>query len=114
MPSCPPPRSPLRPPRPPQSIYQDDNDTKIKGVKSLIKYTTLSSYMLVPLDMSMGELRWPASSYPESIPSYGERGWWYAAAAPLDPSRSPATPRLTPTACVAVAASSGSSGAMPR
>ena len=99
-----------------QSIYQDDPATKWKGVESLIKYTTLCKYMLVPLDMSMGELRNSGRGliYPEHIPSYGERGWWYAAATPLDPCRSPATPRLTPAACVAVAASSGSSGAMPR
>ena len=73
--------------------------------------------MLVPLDMSMGELRrigCLGADRPELIPSYGERGWWYAAATPLDPSRSPATPWLNPAACVAVAASSGSSGAMPR
>ena len=106
----------LAPPLPSaQSIYQDDDETKGKGVVSLIKYATLSKYMLVPLDMSMGELRRSDGDYfPESIPSYGERGWWYAAATPLDPSRSPATPRLTPAACVAVAASSGSSGAMRR
>ena len=83
--------------------------------------------MLVPLDMSIDELCHDRGGghfdrnfhslskiHPEHIPSYGERGWWYAAATPLDPSRSPATPRLTPAACVAVAASSGSSGAMPR
>ena len=91
---------------------------KGKGVESLIQYATLSKYMLVPLDMSMGELDDSNSGLgaflPEQIPSYGERGWWYAAAAPLDPSRSPATPRLTPAACVAADASSGSSGAMPR
>ena len=98
-----------------QSIYQDDPATKWKGVESLIKYATLSKYMLVPLDMSKGELDASGGAmFPEYIPSYGERGWWYAAAAPLDPSSSPATPRLTPAACVAVAASSGSSGAMPR
>ena len=103
-----------------QSIYQDDPATKWKGVESLIKYATLSKYMLVPLDMSMGEFRSLVGDsgggivYPHRIPSYGERGWWYAAATPLDPSRSPATPRLTPAACVAAAASSGSSGAMPR
>ena len=102
-------------PRRLQSIYQDDPATKWKGVESLIKYATLSKYMLVPLDMSMGELRSTTGRLlPELIPSYGERGWWYAASAPLAPSRSPATPRLTPAACVAVAASSGSSGAMPR
>ena len=90
---------------------------KGKGVESLIQYATLSKYMLVPLDMSMGKLRRSGLGglvLPEQIPSYGERGWWYAAAPPLDPSRAPATPRLTPAACVAVAASIGSSGAMPR
>ena len=99
-----------------QSIYQDDPATKWKGVESLIKYATLSNYMLVPLDMSMDELRSSGvgRTFPERIPSYGERGWWYAAATPLDPSRSPATPRLTPAACVAVAASIGSSRALPR
>jgi len=33
-----------------QSIYQDDNEGKMKGVRSLIKYVTLSDYMLVPTE----------------------------------------------------------------
>ena len=31
-----------------QSIYQDDKEEKLKGVRSLIKYATLCDYMLVP------------------------------------------------------------------
>jgi len=52
-----------------QSIYQDDKEEKMKGVRSLIKYATLCDYMLVPTE----EERLP--TYPERIPGYGSRGW---------------------------------------
>jgi len=53
-----------------QSIYQDDKEEKMKGVRSLIKYATLSDYMLVPTEEE--ELR---PELPERIPGYGSRGW---------------------------------------
>ena len=56
-----------------QSIYQDDPATKWKGVESLIKYATLCSYMLVPVDEA--KLEWAQEQYPQNIPNYGERGW---------------------------------------
>jgi hypothetical protein len=52
-----------------QSIYQDDKEEKMKGVRSLIKYATLCDYMLVPTE----EERLPY--FPEQIPGYGSRGW---------------------------------------
>jgi len=53
-----------------QSIYQDDKEEKMKGVRSLIKYATLCDYMLVPTEEE--ELpRWA----PDEIPGYGSRGW---------------------------------------
>ena len=52
-----------------QSIYQDDKEEKLKGVRSLIKYATLCDYMLVPTE----EERLPSG--PEHIPGYGSRGW---------------------------------------
>jgi len=52
-----------------QSIYQDDKEAKMKGVRSLIKYATLSDYMLVPTE----EERLP--NHPSRIPGYGSRGW---------------------------------------
>ena len=57
-----------------QSIYQDDEAEKLKGVKSLIRYATLCQYMLVPTEEA--ELVYPATSWPHSIPAYGSRGWW--------------------------------------
>ena len=57
-----------------QSIYQDDEAEKLKGVKSLIRYATLCQYMLVPTEEA--ELEGPATRYPEDIPAYGRRGWW--------------------------------------
>ena len=57
-----------------QSIYQDDEAEKLKGVVSLIRYATLCQYMLVPTEEA--ELRFPADSYPNYIPAYGRRGWW--------------------------------------
>ena len=56
-----------------QSIYQDDPEVKGKGVESLIHYTTLCKYMLVPTEER--ELTGHAATYPEFIPNYGERGW---------------------------------------
>ena len=56
-----------------QSIYQDDPEVKGKGVRSLIKYTTRCSYMLVPTEEE--ELTGDAAGYPEDIPVYGSRGW---------------------------------------
>ena len=57
-----------------QSIYQDDEAEKLKGVVSLIRYATLCQYMLVPTEEA--ELVYPAPYYPEEIPTYGSRGWW--------------------------------------
>ena len=57
-----------------QSIYQDDKEEKMKGVRSLIKYATLCDYMLVPTEEA--KLVLPASGDPEHIPAYGSRGWW--------------------------------------
>ena len=57
-----------------QSIYQDDEAEKLKGVVSLIRYATLCQYMLVPTEEAA--LGFPAHSYPEQIPAYGSRGWW--------------------------------------
>ena len=57
-----------------QSIYQDDEVEKLKGVVSLIRYATLCQYMLVPTDEA--ELNYIEAQYPDSIPAYGSRGWW--------------------------------------
>ena len=58
-----------------QSIYQDDEAEKLKGVASLIRYATLCQYMLVPTEEA--ELvKHASASYPERIPAYGGRGWW--------------------------------------
>ena len=57
-----------------QSIYQDDEAEKLKGVMSLIRYATLCQYMLVPTEEAELD-RW-AAGYPEEIPAYGRRGWW--------------------------------------
>ncbi len=57
-----------------QSIYQDDEAEKLKGVVSLIRYATLCQYMLVPTDEA--RLVGHAARYPEDIPAYGSRGWW--------------------------------------
>merc|ERR1740130_1116292 len=56
-----------------QSIYQDDKEEKLKGVKSLIQYATLCEYMLVPTEEET--LTGDAATYPENIPGYGTRGW---------------------------------------
>ena len=57
-----------------QSIYQDDEAEKLKGVVSLIRYATLCQYMLVPTEEVMLE-RFAAED-PSWIPAYGRRGWW--------------------------------------
>ena len=57
-----------------QSIYQDDEAEKLKGVVSLIRYATLCQYMLVPTEEA--ELDDLAAQYPHLIPAYGDRGWW--------------------------------------
>ena len=41
---------------------------------SLIKYTTLCQYMLVPTEEA--ELGYWAAERPHDIPAYGRRGWW--------------------------------------
>ena len=57
-----------------QSIYQDDEAEKLKGVVSLIRYATLCQYMLVPTEEA--KLVGNAANYLECIPAYGRRGWW--------------------------------------
>ena len=57
-----------------QSIYQDDEAEKLKGVVSLIRYATLCQYMLVPTEEA--ELVRLAAELPDAIPAYGSRGWW--------------------------------------
>ena len=67
-----------------QSIYQDDEAEKLKGVVSLIRYATLCQYMLVPTEEK--KLVGNAADYPEDLVSlagkidadraYGLRGWW--------------------------------------
>jgi len=59
-----------------QSIYQDDKEEKMKGVRSLIKYATLSDYMLVPTEEEELSPYGPELPYkPDLIPGYGTRGW---------------------------------------
>ena len=57
-----------------QSIYQDDEAEKLKGVVSLIRYATLCQYMLVPTEEA--KLDEFAAVRPNCIPAYGSRGWW--------------------------------------
>eukprot|EP00964_Phaeocystis_antarctica_P135195 scaffold99570_cov55-Phaeocystis_antarctica.AAC.4 len=61
-----------------QSIYQDDEVEKLKGVESLIRYATLCQYMLVPTEEA--KLVGNAADYPEDLGTvprpYGSRGWW--------------------------------------
>jgi len=52
-----------------QSIYQDDKEEKLKGMRSLIKYAALCDYMLVPTEEE------GLPHYPDAIPGYGSRGW---------------------------------------
>ena len=58
-----------------QSIYQDDEAEKLKGVVSLIRYATLCQYMLVPTEEAAALVDLAASG-PNNIPAYGSRGWW--------------------------------------
>ena len=53
-----------------QSIYQDDNEMKGKGVRSLIHWATRCDAMLVPTDEARVSAR-----FPENIAGYGSRGW---------------------------------------
>ena len=53
-----------------QSIYQDNEKEKLKGVYSLIKYATLCKFMLIPTEESS-----LTRNPPEYIPGYGNRGW---------------------------------------
>ena len=46
-----------------QSICQDDEEEKLKGVKSLLRYASLCQYMLIPTE----EMK---------LKAYGSRGWW--------------------------------------
>ena len=50
---------------------------KLKGVMSLIKYATLSTYMLVPTEEEklMRDNYISTPYYPGQIPHYGKRGW---------------------------------------
>ena len=57
-----------------QSIYQDDEAEKLKGVISLIRYATLCQYMLVPTEEAQLDIL--ACMGPHEIPAYGSRGWW--------------------------------------
>ena len=60
-----------------QSIYQDDEAEKLKGVVSLIRYATLCQYMLVPTDEEdYGYFVDNEARYPSEIRAYGSRGWW--------------------------------------
>ena len=53
-------------------ISQDDAARKQQGVGSLLKYASLSDYMLVPCEQLV--LEGNAKRHPEDIPTYGERG----------------------------------------
>ena len=55
------------------SIHQGDRPLKLKGVESLIKYTTMCRFMLIPTEER--ELDPVAANYPEEIPAYGARAW---------------------------------------
>ena len=57
----------------PPKRSQDDKEEKLKGVRSLIKYATLSDYMLVPTEER--EMQGAAARFPEEIPGYGRRAW---------------------------------------
>ena len=67
-----------------QSIYQDDKEEKLKGVRSLIKYATLCDYMLVPTEEEELPLHNPAQT-----PGYGKRGWCRCSPAPYTPTPRP-------------------------
>lgn len=75
-----------------QSIYQDDDEIKYKGVVSLVAYTTMCSYMLIPLDTNT-----PLSGFPVDIPNYGDRGWCEDLTASFWLHPTPTPPRPKPT-----------------
>ena len=56
-----------------QGISQDDPEEKGRGVQSLIAYTTLCDYMLVPTQQA--KFKGDACTFPELIRGYGRRGW---------------------------------------
>ena len=57
-------------------LTQDDKEEKLKGVNSLIKYATLSDYMLVPTDLDESAPFWLLIGVgPQNIPGYGKRAW---------------------------------------
>ena len=67
------PRRCLRPR--PIAVSQDDTEQKEKQVRSLIRYATMSQFMLVPTEEEGGagqDLDWR----PQNIPGYGTRAWW--------------------------------------
>ena len=53
-----------------QSIYQDDKEMKLRGIKSLIHYTTCCEAMLIPSEDEEVD-----APFPEYIFGYGKRGW---------------------------------------
>ena len=71
--ACCAPRRCLRPR--PIAVSQDDTEQKEKQVRSLIRYATMSQFMLVPTEEEGGagqDLDWR----PQNIPGYGTRAWW--------------------------------------
>ena len=62
------------------SIDQDDPELKLKGVQSLIKYATLCTFMLIPVEEEedIRRLQDPhdaAGWDPSGLPGYGPRAW---------------------------------------
>ena len=53
------------------TVYQDDKEEKLKGVRSLIQYAIMCEFMLVPTEKEGG-----LGGGPHDIPGYGTRGWW--------------------------------------
>ena len=53
------------------SISQDDEALKLLGIKSLIKYATLSAFMLIPSKETPSILE----PNPSDLPGYGSRAW---------------------------------------
>ena len=51
------------------SIDQDDNEKKLLGVKSLIRYVQLADCVLIPMEEERIDAR-----YPNQLPGYGQRG----------------------------------------
>ena len=71
-----------------QSIYQDNEKEKLKGVYSLIKYATLCKFMLIPTEIPTEESSLLQGLPPAFIPGYGERGWHAAPGYPTHESSS--------------------------